>query len=370
MDLDELRSVQRTERERSQLQHLRDSFYRDVADYIEERKETYRREMAAADDPFAASDDLGRIKDEVETAADVVEALYERRVGKVVKQAAFAAAGMATEEEGMTAEERDLFDDLVARIRENRDCVLDTVAGEATPGGADGRTGDGGGDADAAPDRSPERSGAETPRPPADADDPGASPDADASTPPVDGAPPPVDDVLSEAMGGPAGEESAGERPGEVPASADAAGPGPEPEPGRGSAGVDAEADAGPGRGTDADGGTSSAPEAGTSAAPEVGTSAAPEAGGSAAGDGHEARPVPAGEAAPDAGGTDGASPTETDGASPTETDRVLVRVTSEVGEIFGVDGRSYDLAPEDVVTLPAPNAEPLVDGDAAERLD
>ena len=36
----------------------------------------------------------------------------------------------------------------------------------------------------------------------------------------------------------------------------------------------------------------------------------------------------------------------------------------------FGVDEREYDLASEDVVTLPAENADPLVQRDAAERLD
>jgi DNA replication factor GINS len=46
------------------------------------------------------------------------------------------------------------------------------------------------------------------------------------------------------------------------------------------------------------------------------------------------------------------------------------VRITSDVGEIFGVDQRAYDLTAEDVVTLPEANAGPLVERDAAERLD
>ena len=40
------------------------------------------------------------------------------------------------------------------------------------------------------------------------------------------------------------------------------------------------------------------------------------------------------------------------------------------MGHPLGVDEREYDLASEDVVTLPTPNAEPLLDRDAAERLD
>jgi DNA replication factor GINS len=50
--------------------------------------------------------------------------------------------------------------------------------------------------------------------------------------------------------------------------------------------------------------------------------------------------------------------------------ERATVKITSDVGEIFGVDQRAYDLSPDDVVQLPEANAGPLVDRDAAERLD
>jgi DNA replication factor GINS len=64
---------------------------------------------------------------------------------------------------------------------------------------------------------------------------------------------------------------------------------------------------------------------------------------------------------APDGGATD---------VSAADTERTTLRITRDVGEIFGVDEREYDLASEDVVTLPTPNAEPLLARDAAERLD
>jgi len=51
-------------------------------------------------------------------------------------------------------------------------------------------------------------------------------------------------------------------------------------------------------------------------------------------------------------------------------TDRETIRVTRDVGEIVGIDERVYELASEDVVTLPTANAKPLVDRNAAERLD
>ena len=49
---------------------------------------------------------------------------------------------------------------------------------------------------------------------------------------------------------------------------------------------------------------------------------------------------------------------------------RTTVRITRDVGAIFGVDEREYDLADEDVVSLPDANADPLIERGAAERLD
>jgi DNA replication factor GINS len=46
------------------------------------------------------------------------------------------------------------------------------------------------------------------------------------------------------------------------------------------------------------------------------------------------------------------------------------VRITSDVDEFYGVDERRYDLDAEDVVQLPEANAKPLLQKEAAERLD
>ena len=142
MDIDELQTVQSKERQKDSLQHLRDSFYEDVAAYIEELKQERSRVAEATDDPFS-DPEVSQLSDDIERAEDVVEAIYERRVGKVVKMASFAAADMPVEEEGLTTQERDLFEDMVGRIGENRSRVLDILAGEgdsvpASPGGAPG----------------------------------------------------------------------------------------------------------------------------------------------------------------------------------------------------------------------------------------
>jgi len=129
MDIDELQTVQSKERQKDSLQHLRDSFYEDVAAYIEELKQERSRVAEATDDPFS-DPEVSQLSDDIERAEDVVEAIYERRVGKVVKMASFAAADMPVEEEGLTTQERDLFEDMVGRIGENRSRVLDILAGE------------------------------------------------------------------------------------------------------------------------------------------------------------------------------------------------------------------------------------------------
>ena len=300
MDLDELRTVQRTERQKDTLQHLRDSFYRDVADYIEGLKERRTQAAERADDPFG-DPDVGRLTDEIETAEEVVESLYERRVGKVVKLATFAAADMGGDEGGLTDEERALYDDLVERIRENRENILATLAGERN----------GGGNAESSVDPD------ESPAPSTSTDDGANAPEAPPDVPDVVADEGDSDDVLAEAMGGgddaPASETSpqaASSDPSESSRPAERSDPADEPEP--------------------------SATET----------------------------PVAAGGA--DAGG---AAVSESS-ASESTSDRTTVRITRDVGEIFGVDERAYELEREDVVTLPADNAEPLLQKDAAERLD
>ncbi|RAW46309.1 hypothetical protein DQW50_04240 [Halorubrum sp. 48-1-W] len=330
MNLDELRSVQAKERRKDSLQHLRDAFYDDVAGYVSDLRAARDRRADQVDNPFS-DDDVRRMSDELETAEEVAEALYERRVGKVVKLASFAAADMSVETDGMTSPERALFDDLVARIRDNKSEVLATLAGEVPPAGDDEPVPD--------PEVGDEPEGASTSR----ADAAGAR-EADASVPsdPVDPAPPesdPGSDVLAGAMGGdPAGsgDDGSPDEPAELP---------------------DSHAST-----TDTEPGTASTDGGPTTVDPD---------------------PAPPGAPGVDGPEVDGSEPTATDPApsgdsessstrdpATTTIDRETVRITRDVGEIFGVDEREYDLASEDVVTLPTANAEPLVERDAAERIE
>lgn len=265
MNLDELRAVQNKERQKDSLQHLRESFYADVADYVEELRAERDAAAEAAEDPFA-DPEVRQLTDEIETATDVVEAVYERRLGKLVKRASLAAADMPADDEGLTAEERDLFDDLVGRIEESKAEVLDVL-------------------------------------------------DADREA---------VSAAEGESVTAPAGPQADGTPPSEAGRAP------PEPDP--------------------ADAGTAG------EAAADSGTPAPAET------------PSPEPAASDDEATPEHGSATGSDGA-PLDT-RTTVRVTGDVDEFYGVDQREYDLDQEDVVTLPAENAEPLVESGDAERLD
>ncbi|KTG08673.1 hypothetical protein AUR64_18580 [Haloprofundus marisrubri] len=315
MKLDELRTVQSKERRKDSLQQLRDSFYADVADYIADLKAERKRVADAANDPFS-SPEVGRLTDEIETAEEVVEAVYERRVGKVVKLASFAAADMPVDEDGFTNEERALFEDLVARIDRNKSTVLDILSGRR------------------APERSDEKSGT--------AD---AGPAATDPSPVADATP----DVVSEARESPSNSV--------------------EPSKQAGSGPTDPSSGTNDGVLADAMGGESADEAAGAS---DSGASPSPTAD-------TESQPIPPDTPDPDAGSdspSDEPASTSADGDASADTgttvdvERTTVRITQDVGSIFGVDEREYELAAEDVVTLPTTNAEPLLARDAAERLE
>lgn len=336
MNLDELRSAQAKERRKDSLQHLRDSFYDDVAAYVADLRAARDRRAEQVDKPFS-DDDVRRLSDEVETAEEVAEALYERRVGKVVKLASFAAADMPVDADGMTTEERELFDDLVERIEANKSSVLDVLSGEVSVD--ESSSGSTAASASAS-------ASASVPAPDPDSPDPA---DPTGRTDSTDGGADEVADALAGAMGGADDEvaDALDATPGETGGASEPP-PADAPEHSASDGAVDAASE-----GATADGGPTAVP-------PEPAPPGAP--GVDDPGDAGEA------DSSDSADGVAGAgASSETD---PTVDDRTTVRITRDVGAIFGVDEREYDLASEDVVTLPVENAEPLVQRDAAERLD
>jgi DNA replication factor GINS len=343
MNLDELRSVQSKERQKDSLQNLRPSFYQEVGEYIAELEAERDRAAERADDPFS-SPEVSRLTDEIETAKDVVEAIYERRMGKLVKQASLAAAGMAANDEGLTAEEADLFDELVDRIDANKSRVLDVLEGlEADPDP----------EPESRPASEPESDPVSKPATDSTSDTSRSAAEPDASTDDAPPAPPmepdPTDrsddaavDPTTLEPDGASRAADAGEGESEVtaadvmggagPTTADANEEAPRPD-GEPTSPVDAADDA--------------------VAEPDPSDSAPGESVDPNLEDGTADDPEPAVEA-----------------ATEDAVDRVTVRMTRDVGSILGVDDREYTLSSDDVVTLPEQNASPLLERDAAERLD
>ncbi len=130
MDLEQLQSVRDRERQSDTLQELRESFYVEASELIADLRAERDRRAAGVDDPFS-DPTVRRLSNDIETAEHTLEAIYDRRVGKLVKAATFAAAGQsAPETSGMTAEETDLFESILDEIETNRERVLEMVDGD------------------------------------------------------------------------------------------------------------------------------------------------------------------------------------------------------------------------------------------------
>ncbi|RDZ36305.1 DNA replication protein [Haloferax sp. Atlit-47N] len=331
MNVDDLRSVLRTERQKDSLQHLRESFYEDVAEFIAEQKATRERKAEQLGTHY--SPEIRRLTDEIETAEEVVTSIYERRVGKVVKAASFAAAGMTSETDGLTREEKRLFDDLVARIEENRGTVLsalEDVSAADSPRGDVAAT-----DVTTAEPDAPGDSGPAIPPDDPDPETAPTGPGTDASAPEAVTGDSAAGDVLADAMGGGTGGDASNAQST------------PQPDADRPATEVAAvSGESGP---SDSDAANSGSADSDPAIPPDD--------------------PDPE-TAAPPAGDTDTVEPSADDPLSGLADERETVRITADVGTILGVDEREYDLATEDVVTLPAANADPLVERGAAERLD
>ncbi len=123
MDIDRLREVQSRERESQSLQPLEDSFYEDAAAFVVEKE----RERDSLDDP--SSQEAQQLNDLVVSARRFAEAVYERRVGKIVNMASLAANGTDVDEGKLTEEERQLFEEVEAAISEHGERVMDVLEG-------------------------------------------------------------------------------------------------------------------------------------------------------------------------------------------------------------------------------------------------
>ena len=369
MNLDELQSVQSRERQASSLQHLRSSFYEEAASYVGELRAERNEVAAASDNPFD-DPEVERLSDEIRTAEGTVESIYERRVGKVVKLASIAAADMPYDDGGLTKEEEQLFGRLVEAIEGNRERVLSVLDGESpaldcthpedgrsetTSAESSGTGPSGGGGQDDAPGSGPREAPAD-PSASRNAPGPTNTPDADPS--PTGGTSHTGSDA-EEGRPTPPGHSVESGDP--TPTEAEASGPA-----------ADGPSDGNPLDIGSAMGGSESDDPGLTGAGEQTPTPTPSETASRTGGTDPDPDPASGGTATGRDEGDEGDEGNEEGGETGDDepVERTMVRVTADVGNIFGVDGRSYDLSAEDVVTLPSSNAENLVSRDAAVRLD
>jgi len=320
MNLEELQTARDRERQTDKLQQLRESFYTDAGEFIQQLRAERDRAAERADDPFDAPE-VNRLTDEIDTAEQTVEAIYEKRVGKIVKAASFAAADLPAEADGMTAEEQELFDTLVADIKGNREQVMAALTGEDA-GGAE--------PADPTADTSAAEPATDGTVSAADLMGSGDSSGAPVPPEPSDGGQsassgPPKEPPTEPPGAG--GESEPGETgPAESPTPAIEADQPPEPQP--------------PSQDPVSGRRTGHGPESTTDRDPSGGEETAP----------HQGEAV------------------RNDGGQPA-VERRTVRVTDDIETFVGSDERDYDLQREDIVRLPEPNATLLIERDAAEQL-
>ena len=341
MNLDELQTARDRERQTDKLQQLRESFYQDAAEFIQQLRRERDRVAERADDPFDAPE-VNQLTDEINTAETTVEALYEKRIGKLVKAASFDAAGLPCEVDGMTAEEQDLFDNLVGDIKQNRHRVMSILDGnesgsetKETKRQPTGQTTQKGTDDSVS---AADIMGGETETP--------ANQVSDASTEHTSEPPDVPEDVPEDVP-----PDASSEQPQQVRNDGDHAINADEP------AALTGEKRAANTTATTAPPSEEQSPETGVAET-------------RATDGGSVTKAFETNDTAPNS--PEQPSSTEcvdTESTASEQVERETVLITDDVETFVGFDDRDYDLACDDVVTLPAPNATVLIERDVAERV-
>lgn len=126
MEIRDIRAALQTERKQSELQDLPDDFYENVNELLEELHGKRDALVEDSADPFS-DDEIQQVTDKIETVQDNVESLYQRRSGKIVKKASFTAAEINEGIDGVTTEEKEIFDSLVTELKNGQQKVFNTV---------------------------------------------------------------------------------------------------------------------------------------------------------------------------------------------------------------------------------------------------
>lgn len=121
MDADDLRGYRDTARDSPNLQNLPDSFYQDVAAYLEELRDRRATIIEQSDQPFE-NQEVQAITDQIEETKTLVEAIFNRRLAKILQQALIKERSI---ENQLTEAETLLLADLEGKIPDSMDEFLD-----------------------------------------------------------------------------------------------------------------------------------------------------------------------------------------------------------------------------------------------------
>ncbi len=107
MNLDDLKVIRNEERRSRRLTELKNDFYSEFKEYVDSLKNS--------DDP--------QKQDELENALRVADAIYDKRVAKIIKLAALAAKGYK-EDASLAYAEAQIYDTVYSVFTNYRDCLV------------------------------------------------------------------------------------------------------------------------------------------------------------------------------------------------------------------------------------------------------
>jgi DNA replication initiation complex subunit (GINS family) len=130
LQLDTLREVTARERNQDSLQEIPPRFWKDAEEYLDILSDRIR-DVHDGGPAASAPEEVVRLREERETAFDLLDALAEKRKAKLVDMATFAASDMAVDEGPMTPTEEELFEEFVETLTDAS--LVPTVEDEVAP---------------------------------------------------------------------------------------------------------------------------------------------------------------------------------------------------------------------------------------------
>ena len=130
MDFEELRNTLKQE-QKSKLAKLEPDFYESVRTYLDGLREEQKT---------ASGKEAQFLADELETASDRLQRIFNLRIGKIVNRASLGImgeiGGIKHDIDMMTQIERDIYDSVLGAVRQGWSAVEQVIAGESVATGA------------------------------------------------------------------------------------------------------------------------------------------------------------------------------------------------------------------------------------------